>query len=298
MSDRKDYEIFRIPKRKKGEYRTIEAPSDALKQTQRESLQSLIKRLYESPFAHAFTSNKNIVTMAEPHVAKPYILCFDIKDFFPSIKRKAMDKEITVSLAFRRRLQSDRKMIDKNSSNTKDLILRHLDTHFCDFEDGKGSRLPQGAPGSPFLSNVFLHNFDWFAARKCRDQAITFSRYADDVVISGDNEDALWRMFYYCLQPYLNKRGLKINRRKTKMMSSKHRQMVCGLVVNVKINIPRKWRKRLRAEMYQQRDNKDLRKDTKGRNAFMTMVYDKTYEHITPSDQFMDIQKVLIAAKK
>lgn len=293
-----DYEVFKIPKRRKGQFRIIEAPSDELKEEQRKSLPELKRRLYESPFAHAFTGNKNIVTMAEGHVAQPFILCFDIEDFFPSIRKKVMMEEIKTNLAFRKRLKNDRKSPDKKADTTKAVIERHLDLHFCDFEDGKGERLPQGAPGSPFLSNVFLHNFDWFAARKCREMDVVYSRYADDVVISGADEKKLWRLFYYCMQPYLSKRGLKINRRKTKMMSSKHRQMVCGLVVNVKINIPRRWRKRLRAEIFQQRDNKKLRKDTRGRNAFMNMVYDKEYDHITNSDKFLDIQKVLVASRK
>lgn len=293
-----DYTIFKISKRRKGQFRIIEAPSDELKDRQRESLTELKARLYESPFAHAFTGNKNIVTMAEGHVAKPFVLCFDISDFFPSITLKALQEELKTNFAFRRRLKNDRKKPDKDLKTTQAVVERHLKNHFCDFGDDKGERLPQGAPGSPFLSNIFLHNFDWFAARKCRELDIVYSRYADDIVMSGADEKALWRLFYYCMQPYLKKRGLKINRRKTKMMSSKHRQMVCGLVVNEKINIPRKWRKRFRAELFQQKDNKNLRKDSKGRQAFIHMVYDKKYEHITDSDKYLDIQKVLVSARK
>lgn len=306
---KEDYKVFKIPKRRKGQFRTIEAPNDKLKEEQRESLPELKSRLYESPFAHAFTGNKNIVTMAKGHVKKEFVLSFDLADFFPSITKKALLDEINTNMSFRRRLKHDRKQPDKKMETTKEVVKRHVEKHFCDFDDGHGERLPQGAPGSPFLSNTFLHGFDWFAARKCKEKDITYSRYADDVTLSGANENDLWRVFYFCLQPYLNKRGLKVNRRKTKMMSSKHRQMVCGLVVNEKINIPRRWRKNLRAELHQQGTSlkdleehpekaKKLKKSTRGRLAFLYMVYGKDYKHITDSMEYLDIQKVLVAARK
>jgi len=293
MSDKKDYEVFRIPKKRKGEFRIIEAPSDELKEKQRASLKTLSEYLYVSPFAHAFTGNKNIVTMARGHVAKPYILAFDISDFFPSITLKQMTEELDKNMSYRSRCPKVPKNKGKKAKEIKEIVYNELDLHFCDFGDDKGARLPQGAPGSPFLSNAFMHNFDWFAAKKSYESKIKYSRYADDIVISGDDPDAMWRLFYHCMQPYLNKIGLQINKKKTKFMTAKHRQMVCGLVVNVKLNIPRRWRKRLRAELFQQKDNKGLRKDTKGRNAFMSMVYDKSYEHICDSNEFLECQKVL-----
>ena len=73
------YTVFKIPK-KSGGVRTIEAPCPSLKAKQRANMFELMFLLKISPFAHAFARQRNIVTMAEHHVKKPFVLAFDLSD--------------------------------------------------------------------------------------------------------------------------------------------------------------------------------------------------------------------------
>ena len=303
-----EYKVSYIPKNSGGK-RKIEAPSDELKARQRAALLELDQYLYQSVFAHGFTHNKNIVTMAMGHVKKDYVMAFDIENFFPSITVSKIAEELYKNINYRGRCKTVLKNRGKTTKEMKEMLPGLLEIHFTEFPEDKEPRLPQGASCSPMLSNVFMHNFDWFAAKKALELGVNYSRYADDFVISGEDVDAMWRLYYHCLQPYINKIGLTINKKKTKCMSAKHRQRVCGIIVNEKINLPRRWRKNFRAELHQQGTSlKDvvadpkkackLRKDTRGRLALWHMVYTKTYKNILNSCDFLNCQKVLSVGGK
>jgi retron-type reverse transcriptase len=254
---KEDFTVFHIPKRRGGK-RRIEAPDDKLKQMQSDSINKLKYKLFVTPFAHAFCSDRDIVTMATPHVKQDYVICIDISDFFPSTTYARICLEILAM----KRMSIQQKL---------DMMLEAV-IHFVDFGDGKGYRLPQGSPGSPVLSNVALNTFDWTLSKIAYNMKWEYSRYADDVVISGVKV-ANGYALKYKMEEELSKRGYTVNKKKTKVKSNKQRQMVCGLIVNEKINIPRKWRKRLRAEKFQQKQNKGFRRDTVGRESFVNMVY-------------------------
>lgn len=250
-----EYTIFKIPKRN-GKFRTIESPSDTLKATQKKNLAKLVKILKVSPFAHAFQPYKNITTMAMGHVGKEYVGCMDVKDFFPSIT-----KENFLGVL---------RTIDKTKQDVMAKVEKLIEPLFFDFGDGKGSRLPQGAPSSPFLSNVFLFTFDWRMTWQCHRLGYDYSRYADDLVISGAEKRHIHALFQMSLDILAKHYKLAINPPKTKFMHKSQRQLVCGVVVNEKLNLPRRWRKNLRAEVHQAKGALSL--ETKGRMSFAEMV--------------------------
>lgn len=238
------YTIFKIPKRRGG-FRTIEQPDDDLMNEQREILRDYLQEeLRVSPFAHAFQAYKNIVTMAMGHVKKKWVSCIDIEDFFPSITRPKF-----------RYQQLDNEKLNKC---------------FHDFNDKKGSRLPQGSPTSPFLSNVYLHDFDWRMAWLSHRFKCDYSRYADDIVFSGNSIRSNQKLIIIATKMLKQYYALKVHPQKTKHMHKNRRQMVCGIIVNEKLNLPRKLRKNLRAEIFQQ--NGKLSRETKGRISFHEMV--------------------------
>jgi len=256
------YTRFSI-KKNNGKLRWIEAPCDDLKCLQTKHKELLEWIIHVSPFAHGFCKNRNILTMAEGHVKKPWVLSVDFSDFFPSVKAKRYMK------VWNKKKKQDG-LLSYRATRKLDSDIYNL--HFYNFQDGKGDRLPQGAPASPLLSNAYLHKFDWDMAHIARNKGVTFSRYADDYVLSGEDKNVLWRLYYKAKDAIENKWFLRINKAKTKMKSNKQRQMVCGIVVNEKINLPRKWRKNFRAELFQQKNNKGLRLDSKGRLSFKYMV--------------------------
>ena len=138
-------------------------------------------------------------------------------------------------------------------------------------------RLPQGAPTSPWLSNVFLTRFDYMMAFSCKDagmrtgSAINYSRYADDICISGSDEKLLWALYFKAVKA-LDSLGLSVNPKKTHMFLPHQRHMCVGLVVNKRPQPKRRWRKNLRAEIHNQVvAGKPLKKSTLGKINFLNM---------------------------
>jgi len=247
------YTVWRIPKRKGG-FRQIESPCDDLKKKQKALLKELSKALKVSPFAHAFANYKNISTAAMGHVGKTWVACIDIKDFFPSITWEKFGK-----------------------TNSPVSMNDLRDTCFHDFDDGKGLRLPQGAPTSPLLSNAYLLKLDWLMAWKSAEFDCDYTRYADDLVISGESKKYIVCLLKIAERVLEKNYGLKVNHKKTKVVHRTKRQMVCGVVVNQRLNTSRRLRKNLRAEIFQQKQKGgELTNETKGRIAFHKMVREST----------------------
>ena len=82
------YKTFTIAKRQKGSFRRIDAPQKKLKEILSNLSQEMTKYLEISTCSHGFHQNKSIITNAEKHAGKNWILNLDLKDFFPSITEK------------------------------------------------------------------------------------------------------------------------------------------------------------------------------------------------------------------
>jgi retron-type reverse transcriptase len=255
----KEYKIWKIPKRRGGS-RTIESPNDELKAAQRESIGELQKKLKISPFAYAFQPYKSIALCAMAHVGKEWIGCIDVKDFFPSI---------TIENFMEHSRTTDAIKTCGDSMNFE----KDLRQHFHDFNDGKGCRLPQGAPGSPLLSNAYLLKADWRFAWLAYAKGVAYNRYADDLIFSGPNRDDIVKLIGVITSILKKDYDLKINKKKTKIMHRSRRQLVVGLCVNEKLNLKREYRKNLRARKHQEMlKHGKYSLETKGMMAFEEMV--------------------------
>ena len=265
FSKPEQYKVFRIPK-KSGGFRQIEAPNEELKATQRKLLSNLKGLHYISPFCHSFRSSKNVVSNAIGHVGAKYVLHIDAKNFFPSI--------------------TWRKFWAIGGLKYNDIVKKDdLQKAFCMFDNELEPRLPQGAPTSPWLSNVYLARFDTLIARYLTYLSVSvvdgnptsiseynYSRYADDITISGPDPKRLWALFFMMEKRLDKKYGITLNRKKTRMMGPGQRKIVCGIVVNEKHHPRRRWRKNLRAEIHNQVVNgQPLKASTLGKIAYLNM---------------------------
>jgi len=203
---RKAYSTFRLPKKKTG-FRLINAPSKDMKLVQRWILDNILYKLNAGEYAHGFLPNKSIVTNASVHVGQELVLGIDLKDFFPSITLKRViglfqsigyNEEITYALG-----------------------------ELCTFN----WRLPQGAPTSPMISNLIAWGMDMELSKFCKKRNLNYSRYADDITISGGKNLPKYKTLIY---------------RKIRGSS----QRVTGLVVNEKVSLDRKKKKKLRAKVH------------------------------------------------
>ncbi|EBJ9623036.1 RNA-directed DNA polymerase, partial [Salmonella enterica] len=112
----------------------------------------------------------------------------------------------------------------------------------------KGGYLPQGAPTSPALSNLVCLRLDHRISTYCKKRALTYTRYADDLCISG-NKILILQKASYLIKDIICNEGFIINSKKEKFLGPKVRREVTGLTVTPKITISKKnyciYRKRI-----------------------------------------------------
>ena len=231
--DRSRYRTVRIPKRSGVGVRILEIPDDELMVRQRSILRWLCaRRLAASPFAHGFIRRRSIATNAAPHVGKAVVIRLDIKDFFPS-----------VSAVMIRRVLAE--------AQIPPVDARAI-TESCTLD----GRLPQGAPTSPFLSNLVATRLDYRLAGLARNWRggtfkVAFTRYADDLCFSSADR-RLCRIIPAATR-IIEDSGFRLNREKIRVYRRGVRQIVAGAVVNQKVNVPRPVRRNLRATLHQAR---------------------------------------------
>ena len=114
----------------------------------------------------------------------------------------------------------------------------------------KDGVLPQGAPTSLSISNSLLFSFDRALHAFCDDRDLRFTRYADDISISGGSREKILEGIDFAGRVLQQEYGLKLNKEKTRVSSARSQQRVTGLVVNQGVRPPRVWRRRVRAAFH------------------------------------------------
>lgn len=216
------YRSFDVRK-KNGGVRHLKEPLPSLKEIQCWILENILYEIPVSKFAKAYIRDRNLVQNVKYHKNKDFVLTIDIKDFFPSIKRVFIER-ILLNQGY--------------SSNISNLLSK-----LCCCDD----HLPQGAPTSPYLSNIYLTDFDAVVSSYCKIRDIRYTRYADDLTFSS-NHDFLEIVDF--VKGELQKLELSVNADKVRMMKKNSRQIVTGVIVNQKLQIPKTKRKVIRQEVY------------------------------------------------
>ena len=209
--------------KKNGGKRQLLVPVPALKQIQKNILYHVLMGLSVSPYAIAYVPGKSLVDNASPHVNQKIILKLDIKDFFSNITFEALYAALPNTIF---------------PPAIKVLLLK-----LCTYED----YLPQGAPTSPYLSNLVMKNFDNYIGEYCRRRNITYTRYSDDLTFSGDFHVIELKNK---VENFLDVMGFSLNERKIKVLRPHQRQNVTGLVVNKNLHVSKQYLKKIRQEMY------------------------------------------------
>ena len=216
------YRYFEIPK-KNGSTRKLAEPLPSLKEIQYWILHNILYQNKVSRYAKAYVPNRGIKNHVKYHTRAQKVLTLDIKNFFDSLS------------------------FDLTEQMFKDMgylqIISNLLTKLC-YLDGV---LPQGAPTSPYITNILLYNFDQRIAEYCREKKMRYTRYADDLAFSGDiKKTELIKL----VRRELQKLGLRLNNEKTRLMTSNQPQIISGLIVNDKVQVPKSERNKIRNTMY------------------------------------------------
>lgn len=112
-----------------------------------------------------------------------------------------------------------------------------------------GGSIPVGFPTSPQLSNSFLLDFDRNLNAFCRDNGLVYTRYVDDLIISGNSIDDVSTLKDK-IPLFLKEHGspkLNINSNKTYITHRGNKVKILGLVLlpNGKITLDAKHRKHI-----------------------------------------------------
>lgn len=208
----------------KHKIRKITSPSKRIKLRQQWILKEILEKNSISSCCHGFVKGRSILTNAQMHIGKKNILNLDIKDFFPSIS------EVMVEQQF--------KYMGYNEEVSKTL------TNLCCYK----GKLPQGAPSSPYLSNLVLYNMDKELYNFTNKLGVTYTRYADDMTFSCNTNIEKYRDN---IEIIIEKHGFSINDKKTKYFDEKQRKIVTGLIVkDDKVCVPKRFKRKFKQEIY------------------------------------------------
>lgn len=254
--DEERYHSFEIPK-SDGSARSIDKPVPSLMIIQRRLARTLEQWSHPHYSAHGFVRERGIKTNAMKHLRKPWVLNLDLKDFFPSI---VVGRVCGLLKGWKIPPEDE-----SEEYETLDTGCASLIANLCCFRQ-KGNHprqgLPQGAPSSPVLSNLFVKGIGLdrelyaFASRI----GVAYTRYADDISFSPKKDadvkgyEKLVDVEIYGerriqvravavraeLEDIFHRHGFALQKRKTRLQVSKGRQEVTGLVVNEIPNVPRR----------------------------------------------------------
>ena len=242
------YQRFTIAK-KSGGRRTICAPTGPLKAIQRWLCTNVLNTAEVHDAATGYRKGRSILTNARPHADKNFVFNVDIEDFFGSIPASrvyALFRSLAYNTQFSR-------------------WLTRLTTY--------RGHLPQGAPSSPLIANLICAELDQRLSHLCTAQGWSYTRYCDDITISGNDSFIRGRENVTAI---IEAAGFKLNRRKMRFVTRSGRQVVTGLVVNKTPNISRHRRRQCRALFHKAALEPELFRDRidelQGQIAFLSMI--------------------------
>lgn len=216
------YRDFEITK-KNGKKRPISEPLPSLKEIQIWILKNILEKVPVNSFAKAYKPKTSLIENLKFHKNQSKVFTLDLENFFPSIKIELVEK-IFLELGYSK-------------------MVSNLLAKLCTRDDA----LPQGAPTSPYLSNLIFKKADAEIVDFCKQRKIRYTRYADDLSFSGnfDENELLDKVI-----KTIEKLKLHINKSKTKLMTPDMRQTVTGIVVNDKPQVAFNKRNELRQAMF------------------------------------------------
>lgn len=149
-----------------------------------------------------FVRHRSIVSNAVQHLGKANVLCVDLQDFFGSVKIVAIHNVFTLLGC---------------GPVAADILAR-----LCTLN----GVLPQGASTSPILANIAARFLDADMLQLGKMYSCTYSRYADDLTLSGDSVPSEQQ-----ISGIVERHGFRLNSAKTRIQPRGRRQYVTGLTV-------------------------------------------------------------------
>lgn len=256
--------------------RMLERPKAELKRVQRLILRELLDPIPPHDAAHGFRRGRSVVTHAAAHAGREVVVRFDLEHFFSSVDGGRV-YGVFRAAGYPERVAHLLAALCLNvvPAAEWDAVPRPDDPRLLDVHARLGRRLagphlPQGAPTSPALASLVALALDRRLAGLARRFGSTYTRYADDLVFSGDRR-LLAPALRAAVAEIVRDEGFHVNVRKTRVVTQAGRQEVCGVVVNAHPNVSRRDYDRLKAILHNGAHGVD-RAQLRGRIAWVQAV--------------------------
>lgn len=239
-----------------GGVRLLEAPKPRMKALNRRLLHELLDRVPPHDAAHGFRPGRSVLTHASMHKGASIVVRIDLADFFLSVSG-ARVRAIFAAMGYPSEVAWLLTALTTNIAPARGpsprpgaspeaiRALRRAEML------ARTRHLPQGAPTSPALANLAAYGLDVRLTAAANAANAHYSRYADDLVFSGDKEFARFATRFVRLVEHIARDEVfMVNRAKTRLMRVGARQTVTGVVVNERPTIARDEVKRLEAVLF------------------------------------------------
>lgn len=229
------------PKKMKSRMLTI--PTPKLRELQSRIRKNILAKFELPAEVHGGVRGRSPKTNAAQHLGQPCVVNIDVAKFYPHIRHYVVYRLFRGELGFGRDVAR---------------LLTRLTTF-----DGQ---VPQGAPTSTAIANILLMEpVDKPISREARAHQVQYSRFVDDITLSGRDP----RPLINSVAKRLSKRRLPISIPKLKILKQSQPQEVTGLLVNAKgrVSLSKRRRDQVRAAISQLRNLADGEKKQKAINS-------------------------------
>jgi RNA-directed DNA polymerase len=241
------YHFQWVPK-PSGGFRLIEAPKRRLKAMQRKIHDQILSHVPPHPAAHAYVPGRSIVSALTPHAGRDIVWRLDLTNYFWSIGSGRV-RRLFRTLGYPESVAEI--LVRLCTHRVPDAILHQHPLPEAERNQARSRHLPQGAPTSPVLSNLCAYRLDARLTALSLKYGAAYTRYADDLVFSGDSEfRRRLPQFRITVLSILIDEGFAIRRRKSRELPRGQQQEVSGLILNERVNIPREDYDTLRATLF------------------------------------------------
>lgn len=247
--------FIKIPKKTRGEFRTICVPNKKEKAELRlflPLLNNLCITHCNYNTTHGFMPFKSAVTNAKLHVNKAFTLTIDLKDWFDTVKKEHVECYFN-NIEFPKKHNIITKLVNQDVLDLFSYGPVYNKEEFFKLafvKDLNGMpRAAQGLPTSPQIANLAAVKMDKDIHEYLLtiDDEIIWSRYADDISCSFDKYET-YEKLKKNIPIIVELHNFKVNPKKIWLQTEKFGRRITGIVVsNGKIKAPKKFRKRIRA---------------------------------------------------
>ena len=253
-----------VIKKHNGSSRFISVPGKYLRVVQKQLLTKIDKPDFVHNSAFGYIKGKSSVACAAKHSNANWLIKIDIRDFFHFIDEKRIFRElrrrgvkrfealVIARLVTRSPRSSDAGYASLPSRYKRNNWYGRYKTWWMPSNYRLGY-LPQGASTSGAVSNLVSYQMDAELEELARSHKLTYTRYADDIVISDTSKfdrEFVEAVFQRAIR-IVRRHGFEFNSAKTRIVPPGARLKVLGLLVGGKgLRLQKSFKKSLTKELY------------------------------------------------